>query len=67
MGGKHRDEGITWFKYIYPLTQRTDWPKEYKPVSKLWKQKENSSSRWNHDLSSQYGDHVWMSECAYIV
>ena len=31
-GWKQKEEGITWFQYVYPRTQRSDWPKEFKPV-----------------------------------
>ncbi len=33
-GWKQVDEGITWFKVIYPRVKSSSWPEEYKPVKK---------------------------------
>lgn len=31
-GGKQSDEGITWFKLIYPKVKSSAWPEEFKPI-----------------------------------
>ena len=31
-GWKQSEEGITWFKYVYPKVKSSSWPEEYRPV-----------------------------------
>ena len=32
-GWKQTDEGITWFKVMYPKIKSPSWPEEFRPVS----------------------------------
>ena len=34
IGGKQRDEAVTWFNFIYPKCKQKDWPSDCQPVRK---------------------------------
>ena len=50
-GWKHRDEAITWFKYVYPRITHPSWPKEWAPVSTRTFLCRRAS--WHHHLDTR--------------